>query len=337
MFLLLAAIVLGGCTQAAPSPTPLPPPTATPTPTPTPPPTPGASVNLENVILPAPDPERLAKLSRLLTLVPDNFTAVVFVEVEPMASSIQLQSEFDLQGLGLPAIVPTEATNLLDVVGVVRGPEREGSFAVLHGPIDVGSFLQLAGGFGFSVGAPEPELYREHRLWNIDIFGLTLAVGEADATTVVISSGSFSPGLSTLDLIKGSLDSFDGLTSTLLDAPVNQNLLNHLPSGFATTLLDQCGDLTQLAAVMDLPGCAGAAVSAKLLGSDGVVSYGLIAFEDAALAKAGLQLALERIEADGGLPFGKVEAGQEGDLVWTKVTIDPLQLAQALEAFTQPN
>ena len=60
-------------------------------------------------------------------------------------------------------------------------------------------------------------------------------------------------------------------------------------------------------------------------------------FEDAALAKAGLQLALERIEADGGLPFGKVEAGQEGDLVWTKVTIDPLQLAQALEAFTQPN
>ena len=260
--MLLATIALADCTQATPSPTPLP--THTPTPTMAPTLALAAPGNLEDVVLPAPDPDRLAKLSRLLTLVPGNFTAALFVDVEAVASSTLLQSNFDLGGLGLPAIVPTRTTELLDTLGVATAPEGEGSLAVLDGSIDVGSLLQLASGFGISVGAPKPELYRNHRLWNIDVFDFSLAVGEADSTIVVLSSGSFSSGVSALDLVKGSLDSFDGLTSTLLDEPVNQNLLNRLPSGFATTLVAQCGDLTQLAAVMDLPGCTGAAVSANL-------------------------------------------------------------------------
>ena len=335
LFVLLAAIVLAGCTQAASSPTRLP--TSTPTPTLAPSPTPVSQVNLEEVVLPTPDPDRLAKLSSWLSLVPGDFTAAVFVDVEAVTSNAQLQSTFDMESLGVPAIVPLGVTNLLDMVGVASGPEGHGSLAVLDGSIDVGSLLQLAGGFGISVGQPKPELYRDHRLWNIDVFGLSLAVGEVDPATVVLSSGSSSSGVSALDLVQSSLDSADGLTSTLLDSPDNQTLLNNLPSGFTMTLLARCGDFTDLAAVMDLPNCTGAAVSAQSLGVDRVVFYGLVAFEDATLAAGALRLALEHIEAGGGLPFAKVEAGQVGELIWSRSTVEPGQVAQALKAFSSQN
>ena len=225
----------------------------------------------------------------------------------------------------------------LDGVGVVAGPDGKGSLAVLDGSIDVESLLQLAGGFGIALGGPEPEAYRDHRVWNIDVFGLTVAVGEADVTTVVLSSGLVSENVSSLDLVKGSLDSFDGLAPRWLADPVNARLLNRLPSGFVTTLLARCGDIAQLAAVIDLPGCAGAAVSAESLGAERLVIYGLIAFESATLASAGLQLAIQQIEADGGLPFGDVTAGEEGELVWIRALIDTSQLAQALRALSQPH
>ena len=252
-----------------------------------------------------------------------------------MEGSPLLKSAFDLEGLGVPGIVPTAAISLLDGAGVVTGPPGDGSLAVLDGSIDVESLLQLASGFGIALGGPEPETFRDHRVWSIDAFGLTLAVGEADATTVVVSSGFFSENVSSLDLVKGSLDSFDGLAPRWLDNPINERLLNRLPSGFVTTLLARCGDLARLTPVIDLPGCA-AAASAESLGADGVVIYGLIAFDDATLASAGLKLAIQRIEADGGLPFGEVTAGQEEELVWTRVLIDTAQVAQALKALSQP-
>lgn len=337
LLVLLAAIALSGCTQGASSSTPVQSPTATPTPIPTATPTPDLTTKLEDGVLPAPDPHRLAKLSRLLSLVPAYFGTAVFVDVRALEASTLLDSEFDLEGLGLPSIVPTAATNLLDGLGVVAGPQGGGSLAVLEGPIDVESLLQLAGGFGFGLGAPEPETYRDHRVWNIDVLGLILAVGEADATTVVLSSGLSSENVSYLDLVKDSLDSFDGRAPRWLDDPINDRLLNRLPSGFVTTLLARCGDLAQFEAVIDLPGCAGAAASAQSLGANGVVIYALIAFEDATLASAGLELAIQRIATDGGLPFGEVSFGQEGELVWTRVLIDTSQVAQALKALSLPN
>ena len=338
LLFLLAAIVLAGCTQAATSSTPVPTATATPTPIPTATtaPTPNLPIKLENGVLPDPDPDRLAKLSRLLTLVPADFGTAVFVDVQAIKDSPLLQSEFDMAELGLPAIVSSTATNLLNGVGVVEGPEGEGTLAVLDGPIDVESLLQLAGGFGFALGAPEPEPYRDHRVWNIDVLGLILAVGEADANTAVFSSGLNAENVYPLDLVKGSLDSFDGLAPGWLDEPVNDRLLKRLPSGFVTTLLARCGELAQLAVVIDLPGCAGAAVSAQSLGADGVVLYGLVAFEDETSASAGLELALERIEAEGGLLFGDVTVGLEEELVWTRVLLDTSQVGQALRALSQP-
>ena len=239
-----------------------------------------------------------------------------------------------MEELGLPAIVSSAAANLLEGIGAAQGPGGEGSLAVLDGPIDVESLFQLAGGFGLCLGVPEPEPYRDHRVWKIDLLGLILAVGEADTTTVVLSSGLDSEDVSFLNLVKGSLDSFDGVSPKWLDDPVNDKLLKRLPSGFLTTLLAGCSDLAQLAVVIDLPGCAGATVSAEPLGADGVVIHGLVAFENETLASAGLDLALRRIETEGGLLFGAVAVGLEGELVWTRALIDASQVAQALEALS---
>jgi len=329
VLLAAVAVAIAGCTQAAPSSTPVPSPTATPTPTP------GLPITLQDGVLPQPDPDRLATLSRLLSLVPADLGAAVFVDVRAIKTNPLLQSMFDLGGLGLPGIVPATAISLLDSVGLVVGPEGDGSLAVLDGFTEIDSLLQLAGALGLAFEEPEPEQYRSHRVWNIDVFGLTLGLGEADATTVVLSSGSISENVSSLDLVKDSLDSFDGLAPSWLDDSINERLLNRLPSGFVTTLLARCGDLTDLAVVIDLPGCAGAAVSAQFLGADAVLIYGLIAFEDATSASTGLRSALGRVEDEGGLPFGEVTFGQEEELVWARVLIDTSQVAQALKALSQ--
>ena len=334
LLFLLVVVALAGCSQTAPGSTPVPTATPTPIPTATPAPEPNLPIKLEDGLLPVPDPDRLAKLTRLLSLAPAEFETAVFVDIRAIEASPLLESEFNLEELGLPAIVSSTVTNLLDGMGAVEGSGGEESLAVLDGPIDIESLFQLAGGFGFALGVPEPEAYRDHRVWNIDILGLILAVGEADATTVVLSSGSTSGKASYIDLVKGSLDSFDGVAPNWLDDPVNNKLLKRLPSGFVTTLLAGCADLVQLAVVIDLPGCAGAAVTVESLGADGVVLYGLVAFEDEVLASAGLDLALLQIEAEGGLLFGNVTVGLEGEMVWIQAIIDSSQVAQALQALS---
>ena len=338
LLVLLAAIALAACTQSVPSPTPLPPPTAmsTPIPTATPAPTTGLTITPQDGVLPQPDSDRLANLSRLLSLIPADFGTAVFVDVRALEAAPVLESAFDLGGIGIPGIVPPTAISLMDGVGIVPGTAGAGTLTVLDGFTEIDSLLRLTGALGFTLGEPEAELYRDHRVWNLEALGLIMAVGEADVSTVVLSSGIFSENRSLLGLVKGSLDSFDGLAPSWQDDPINARLLNRLPSGFVTTLLAQCDDLAQLSAAIDLPGCAGAAVSAEALGADRLVIYGIIAFADAALASTGMELAMQRIEAEGGLSFGDVTFGQEEELVWTMVLIDTSEVAQALKALSQP-
>ena len=103
-----------------------------------------------------------------------------------------------------------------------------------------------------------------------------------------------------------------------------------------TTVFRRCGDLGDLGIVIDLPGCASAAVSADVLSEDTVVFYGLAGFEDESLASAALQMALERIEAGASSPFGEVAVGQEGPLVWTRVLVDAAQVSEAVQALNLP-
>ena len=336
--LLISAFILAGCSQATvlPTATPTPPPTQTPLPSPTPVPTetPTPSVILEEGTLPFPDRVQLARLSRLLTSVPAGYSSVVFMDISAFGNNSLLQEAVNLKELGLQGILPTAATALLDGISVAGSDSGLGPITAMDGDVDVETLIQLAGGFGVSVGGQDPESHREHRVWNLEVFGFSLAVGQADATTAVLASGS-SAGIATpLKLVKNSLDSFDKLTPSLLDDPTAARLLNRLPSGFATAIVPECADLTELAQVIDIPGCGGAAISAGMLKEDSVVIFGLVLFQDESSATEGQKVTLQRIQEQGRLPFGTVTAGQEEELVWIRVIVDSDQLSQGLKAFS---
>jgi hypothetical protein len=293
-------------------------------------------VVLGEISLPTPDSDRLAKMSHLLSLVPSEYSSAIFMDVQALQGSPALEEALSLETLGLAGSLPGPATGLIDRVVLATGENGEGAFTVLDGAFDVEALLDVASGFGLSTGSPEPEAYRDHQVWSMDVFGLTLAVGEADDSTVVLATGSPLGGAPAVELVKGSLDVFDGLQPGLLDDPDIRGLVDQLPSGFAATVIHQCGDLGELGPVIDLPGCAGAAVSAGLHDDQTVVFYGLAGFEDESLAAAALETALERIEGGVALSFGELALDQEGPLVFAKVLVDPAQMAEATRSLTIP-
>ena len=325
--MLLAALALAACSQAEPTPTPTP--TATPTPTTTP--TLAPLVVRRDVSLPAPDPNRLAQVSKLLSLVPADYHSVITLDVQGLKESPLLSGLVDSDRLGIPGIIPIDATGLLDRVAVaVTG---EGQITVMQGAIDVASMLNLAGRFGLSLDIPDPEDYQGHQVWDIDIFGITLALGQADTTTVIFSSGSPAGGPLAAANVKESLDAFDGLTPGFLSQPNGQRLLQRLPSGFAAAVLADCSGIGQLATITDIPGCIGAAISAEITGDGEVTFYGLAAFQDEAQASAALEIALKRVQEEDALPFDEVTVGQEQELIWTIIVVREEQVAEALGAF----
>lgn len=332
--MLLILLGLAACSQSTPTPasTPTPQPTATPIPVLAESP----KVMLGDVSFPPPDQGKLENLSRLLSLVPGDYTSAVFVDINALEESPLLRNAIDLEELGVPAIISSGGTGLLDRVGVASQARGREPITLLQGEVDVESMLQLAGGFGLSLGAPQAEDYRGHQVWNIEVFGLTLAVGQADPNTVVFSSGSSADGPTAIEIVKSSLDSFDGLAPGLLGKPSTQKLLAELPSGFATALLAGCSELANLGVIVNLPGCASAAVSAGLTQTE-VVIYGLALFEEESQAAAALQLAVERIEAGVVLAIGEVAIDQEQELILVRVTVDPEQVAEALKAFLLPH
>ena len=158
-------------------------------------------------------------------------------------------------------------------------------------------------------------------------------MGQADPTTVIFSSGSPAGGPTAVAKVKESMDAFDGVAPRFLSRPNAQRLLERLPPGFAAAVLADCSGLGQIATIIDIPGCAGAAISAELTGASQVTFYGLAAFQDEALASAALEIALERVQEEEDLPFGEVAVGQEQELIWTIVSVESEKVAEALEAF----
>lgn len=324
---LLAALALAACAQAEPTPPTIP----TATPVPTPPATQAPLVVRRDVSLPAPNPNRLAQVSELLSLIPANYHSVIALDVQGLKESPVLSGLVDAEQLGIPGIIPIDATALLDRVAVAATGESQ--ITLMQGNIDVASMLNLLGGFGFSLNIPDPEDYRGHQVWDINILGITLALGQADATTVIFSPGSHSGGPSAVANVKESLDSFDGLAPGFLSRPDGQRLLERLPSGFAAAVLAECSGLGQLATIIDIPGCRGAAISAEITGAGEVTFYALAAFQDEAQASTALEIALNRVREEDALPFDEVAVGQEQELIWTIVTVESEKVAEALEAF----
>ena len=163
--------------------------------------------------------------------------------------------------------------------------------------------LKLVGGFGFSLDIPDPVDYQGHQVWDINILGISLALGQADATNVILSTNqstgrSITGGPTDAANVKESLDAFDRKEPGFLSQLSAQRLLERLPSGFATAILADCAQLGQIAAVIDIPGCTGGAISAEITGAGEVTFYGLAVFLDAAEASAALEIALDRVQRE---------------------------------------
>ena len=327
----LAAALLGACTQASHSPT------VTPTATlaPTLASGQGSGQGSGDTSLPAPDSEQLARLSHVLSIVPESYSSVVYFDLKALASSPLLTKAIDVEAMGLQGAVPAAALILLDGLGVATDRGGDGLITVLEGPFDIDSLVQVASGFGLSIGGPKPKDYREHSVWSLEILSLSLAAGTIDKNTTVFASGSPTGGATAEELVKGALDSFDGHTPSLLDAPWLDRLVSNLPSGFATTIFQGCGDVSEIANVVDLPGCNGVGVSAGLQGEDAVVLCALVGFEDESLATAALQVAQQRLEAEGNMPFGEVVVGQQDSMIWTRVLVEAARVTEAVRGLIQ--
>ena len=75
----------------------------------------------------------------------------------------------------------------------------------------------------------------------------------------------------------------------------------------------------------------GVAISAELTDNSRVAFYGLAAFEDSTLAAVALEMAVNRIEAEFALPYIEVAAGQNQEIIWTRILVDFEHVAEALE------
>ena len=61
--------------------------------------------------------------------------------------------------------------------------------------------------------------------------------------------------------------------------------------------------------------------------------YGFATFPDEAQALAALEIALNKIQDQDGLPIDEVAVGQEDELIWSIITVHSERVAEALEAF----
>ncbi|PKB73408.1 MAG: hypothetical protein BZY75_01985 [SAR202 cluster bacterium Io17-Chloro-G7] len=335
LLILLAALALAACSTTESSPTAIP----TATPTPTPPATLGPLVVRRDLTLPTPDPTRLAQVKQLLSSVPSAYHSVVALDIDGLKQSPVLNDLLDSDRLGIPSMIPIDASGILDRVAVASG--QEGQITLIQGAVDVASLLNIAGSFGFSLDIPDPEDYRGHMLWDISILGITLAIGQADDTTVVFSSGTPAGGSPAATQVKESLDTFDGIEPGFLSRPNIQKLLDRLPSGFATAVFSGCVQLANLSEVDDIPACLGAGISADIapettaeITVQGVVTfYAIAAFPDSAQASTALDIALSRLQDEDSLPFDEVSVGQEQELIWAIIVVSEEQVEEALAAF----
>ena len=187
------------------------------------------------------------------------------LDLNAMRESPQIQQALQLDSLGPLRALPPGVTGILDGLLVAKEEGSQALIVVMDGPLDVESIFQVAGAFGISVGAPEPEPYRDHQVWSIDLLSIELALSAADGSTTVSSSGAPEGGASAVDLVKRGLDSFDGVEARLMDDSNVARLINRLPSGVATAISRSCDEVDDLPVISVLEGCAGVGISVEFL------------------------------------------------------------------------
>jgi hypothetical protein len=177
---------------------------------------------------------------------------------------------------------------VIEAAVLARDSEDGGAIVVLSTPLDIATMLSVASSLEISSKTPEPETFREHQIWSIEEFGSRLAIGSVDKSTSVAVAGSSPPDVSHLRRVKGALDTFDGLTPSLLDSNAISFVANNLPQGVVVALFDGCSALGSISAVASLDDCNAAGVSAELIDKDTIAINVIAGFEDDGQAKAAL-------------------------------------------------
>ncbi|MCH8802062.1 MAG: hypothetical protein IH963_14260 [Chloroflexi bacterium] len=325
----LAVIFLAACSTETTLSTEVPAATAEPTPTPTPIP----YEDFANAVVPAADPERLAQLTKLLSLVPETYNAAVYLDMKFLRSNESLAALINPEVLGMDVALPSIATGLVNNIAVAVNLQTRGLITPFQNDFPIADMLRLASGFGLQLGGDGPQPYQGHDVWEINILGTALAMAAADESTGVAASGP-----DAIDLVKASLDAFDGRSVQLLDAPGLTSLLGDVPSGFAAVALSRCEALPLFGGIPGLPGCTGVVVTADVLPGDLVVFHSLIGFAGQDDAASAMQRAAEALESEKQLQgFEDLGVRQEGDNLRLRVIVDVAKFADAFRLFAPGN
>lgn len=330
---MLAVFLLAACsTETAPVLETLEPtaePTAAPTPTVT------AYKDFADAVIPAADPERLAQLFKLLTLVPQGFGSAVYLDMEFLRTNESLTSLITPEVLGLDVALPSIATGLVDRIAVAADLQDRRFITPFQSDFAIGDILKLAGGFGFDLGGDGPTPYEGHDVWDINALGTTLSIASADETTGAAGAGQ---GISVDEarrLVESSLDSFDGRAAGILDTPGLIDLLEGIPSGFASGVVSECESVPLFVEIQELSGCAGVAVSADVMPGELAVFHALIGFTGPELAESAMERAAEALERqDLSHDFEDLGVRLEGQNVRVRVIVDLSEFADVFELFT---
>ena len=330
MILLVLALV--ACSEVTATTTPTPIPTLTPTPTTAPVPL----VTFGDGTMPMPDADKLARLSHLLSGIPAQYTQAIHLDLAALLENPGVQNAIKLDSLGILGALPPGATNLLDGLVMASREQGEGLIVIMDGSLDIESLFQVAQAFGLSLGGPKAEPYRDHQVWDIDLLGLKLAIGGVDGSTSVSSSGSTTDGVSAVDLVKGALDSFDGLGPRLMEDPNIARLVNRLPSGIMTALFLSCAGLEDISPISSLEGCAGAAVSMELVTAETLAVNVLVAFGIEGEASTAAALVEQEGISLGSLVPQDMAARSDGPLLAVRLLIDTGDVAQVINSLISP-
>ena len=333
-------VFLAACSTATKLATKTAPPTIEPTATPVP--TPAATTipygDFANAKISPADPERLAQLTKLITLVPESFNSAVFLDLESLKSNESLADLINPEILGMDVALPSIASGLVSRIAVAADTQNRSLVTPFQSEFSIGDMLRLASGFGINLGGDGPTSYEGHDVWGINAFGTVLAMAAADDTTGVAAAGQAIAPDDARALAEASLDAFDGRSATLLDTPGLSGLLADVPSGFAAAVLSGCSTVPLFDDVQELSVCTGVVVTADMLPGDLVVFHSLVGFPDQAVAGLAIEQAAEALEKENrSQGFDDLGVRQEGRNLRIRLIVSLPKFAEVFQLLAPSN
>ncbi|MQF90885.1 MAG: hypothetical protein FI733_02485 [SAR202 cluster bacterium] len=333
-------VFLAACSTATKLATKTAPPTVEPTATPVP--TPAATTipygDFANAKISPADPERLAQLTKLITLVPESFNSAVFLDLESLKSNESLADLINPEILGMDVALPSIASGLVSRIAVAADTQNRSLVTPFQSEFSIGDMLRLAGGFGINLGGDGPTSYEGHDVWGINAFGTVLAMAAADDTTGVAAAGQAIAPDDARALAEASLDAFDGRSATLLDTPGLSGLLADVPSGFAAAVLSGCSTVPLFDDVQELSVCTGVVVTADILPGDLVVFHSLVGFPDQAVAGLAMEQAADALAKENrSQGFDDLGVRQEGRNLRIRLIVSLPKFAEVFQLLAPNN